>query len=230
MYVFRSWLLTMAAAVCILSLLPGRSSAPRDEKHPAAVPSASPATGLILQESEGERRVQRPPPSGVAALATPFIIKVDRKNGGSPDLVMLYRDVEPGQAIAPPPPLRWRDSLYPPGTWAGFARIARGSRHRRSDHLHPAGHPRHTPEYRHGAAHHGRHFRQAGIRGVSSGCLGASGEARATALGRGAIRHSRAAPGTRGVRQAIGALSVRPTCGPEDRRREEGHLYGWPSS
>ena len=101
MYVFRSWLLTMPAAVCILSLLAGCSSAPRDEKHPAAVPSASPATGLILEESDGERRLQRPPPSGVAALATPFIIKVDRKNGGSPDLVMLYRDVEPGQAIAP---------------------------------------------------------------------------------------------------------------------------------
>ena len=57
--------------------------------------------GLILQPNEGERRMQRPPPQGVAALASPFLIKVDRKNGGSPDLVMLYRDVEPGKAIAP---------------------------------------------------------------------------------------------------------------------------------
>jgi quercetin dioxygenase-like cupin family protein len=57
--------------------------------------------GLILQAADGERRMQRPPPKGVAALATPFIIKVDRKNGGSPDLVMLTRDIEPGQAIAP---------------------------------------------------------------------------------------------------------------------------------
>jgi quercetin dioxygenase-like cupin family protein len=100
-YILRSWLLAGQAAVCMLSLLLGCSSAARDKKHPAAVQTASPATGLILQESEGERRMQRPPPSGVAALATPFIIKVDRKNGGSPDLVMLYRDVEPGQAIAP---------------------------------------------------------------------------------------------------------------------------------
>jgi mannose-6-phosphate isomerase-like protein (cupin superfamily) len=57
--------------------------------------------GLILQADEGEQRMQRPPPRGVAALASPFLIKLDRKNGGSPDLVMLYRDVEPGKAIAP---------------------------------------------------------------------------------------------------------------------------------
>jgi mannose-6-phosphate isomerase-like protein (cupin superfamily) len=56
--------------------------------------------GLILRATEGERRMQRPPPKGVGALATPFIIKVDRKNGDSPDLVMLYRDIEPGQGIA----------------------------------------------------------------------------------------------------------------------------------
>jgi mannose-6-phosphate isomerase-like protein (cupin superfamily) len=56
--------------------------------------------GLILQAADGERRTQRPPPSGMGGLATPFIIKVDRKNGGSPDLVMLARDIETGQGIA----------------------------------------------------------------------------------------------------------------------------------
>jgi mannose-6-phosphate isomerase-like protein (cupin superfamily) len=57
--------------------------------------------GLILAESEGELRMQRPPPQGAGGLATPFLIKVDRKNGNSPDLVVLYRDIEPGKAIAP---------------------------------------------------------------------------------------------------------------------------------
>jgi mannose-6-phosphate isomerase-like protein (cupin superfamily) len=58
-------------------------------------------SGLILQPSEGEARLQRPPPAGVQGLSTPFLIKVDPKNGNSPDLVMLYRDIEPGKAIAP---------------------------------------------------------------------------------------------------------------------------------
>ena len=56
--------------------------------------------GLILQKSDGERRVRRQPPAGVAALATPFIIKVDRKNGGSPDFVMGYEDIPVGRGIA----------------------------------------------------------------------------------------------------------------------------------
>ena len=49
--------------------------------------------GLILQGSEGERRVRRNAGKG------PFIIKVDRQNGGSPDLVMGYEDIAPGSEI-----------------------------------------------------------------------------------------------------------------------------------
>src|SRR5262245_60259435 len=57
---------------------------------PAFAQSASP--GLILQADEGERRVRR-------ASDFPFILKVDKKNGGAPDMVMGMEDLKPGQAI-----------------------------------------------------------------------------------------------------------------------------------
>jgi mannose-6-phosphate isomerase-like protein (cupin superfamily) len=49
--------------------------------------------GLVLQEGEGERRVRRNAGKG------PFILKVDRQNGGSTDLVMGYEDLAPGAEI-----------------------------------------------------------------------------------------------------------------------------------
>lgn len=49
--------------------------------------------GLVLQDTEGERRVRRTAGKG------PFIIKVDRQNGGAPDLVMGYEDIAPGAEI-----------------------------------------------------------------------------------------------------------------------------------
>jgi quercetin dioxygenase-like cupin family protein len=49
--------------------------------------------GLVLQEGQGERRVRRNAGKG------PFIIKVDRRNGDSPDLVMGYEDIAPGAEI-----------------------------------------------------------------------------------------------------------------------------------
>ena len=51
--------------------------------------------GLVLQADEGERRVRRTTGKG------PFILKVDRQNGGSPDLVMGYEDIAPGAEIQP---------------------------------------------------------------------------------------------------------------------------------
>jgi quercetin dioxygenase-like cupin family protein len=51
--------------------------------------------GLVLQEGEGERRVRRNVGKG------PFILKIDRQNGGSPDLVMGYEDLAPGAEIQP---------------------------------------------------------------------------------------------------------------------------------
>jgi len=54
---------------------------------------AAPGAGLVLQADEGERRVRRNVGKG------PFILKVDRQNGGSPDLVMGYEDLAPGAEI-----------------------------------------------------------------------------------------------------------------------------------
>jgi quercetin dioxygenase-like cupin family protein len=60
---------------------------------PAAAAVGPRNDGLILQDGEGERRVRRNAGKG------PFIIKVDRQNGGSPDLVMGYEDIAPGAEI-----------------------------------------------------------------------------------------------------------------------------------
>lgn len=49
--------------------------------------------GFVLQIAEGERRVRRNAGKG------PFIIKVDRQNGGSSDLVMGYEEILPGAEI-----------------------------------------------------------------------------------------------------------------------------------
>ena len=62
-----------------------------------------PARGqpLVLQDSEGERRLHRPPPGALSNLAAPFILKVDRRNGGAPEFVMFTEGIPPGQAIPP---------------------------------------------------------------------------------------------------------------------------------
>lgn len=59
----------------------------------ATADQAAQSQGLVLQANEGERRVRRNLGKG------PFIIKVDRQNGGSPDLVMGYEDIAPGAEI-----------------------------------------------------------------------------------------------------------------------------------
>ena len=50
-------------------------------------------TPLILATGEGERRIRRVMGGALA------IIKVDRRNGGSPALMMGYEEIPPGQAI-----------------------------------------------------------------------------------------------------------------------------------
>jgi mannose-6-phosphate isomerase-like protein (cupin superfamily) len=82
--------------LCFAGLGPGASSS---GQKPLAV--SPPAHGLILQIGEGERRVRRPKAAGLAGLPDPFIIKVDKQNGGSKDLVMGYEELAPGQAIRP---------------------------------------------------------------------------------------------------------------------------------
>jgi mannose-6-phosphate isomerase-like protein (cupin superfamily) len=68
---------------------PGTPSASANVKTPTS------GAGLVLQADEGERRVRRNAGKG------PFILKVDRQNGGSSDLVMGYEDIAPGAEIQP---------------------------------------------------------------------------------------------------------------------------------
>jgi quercetin dioxygenase-like cupin family protein len=68
------------------------------EQSPGNV-AAEGAQPLILDAAAGERRLHRPPPGGLSNLTAPFILKVDRRNGGAPEFVMLSEDIPPGQAI-----------------------------------------------------------------------------------------------------------------------------------
>jgi quercetin dioxygenase-like cupin family protein len=74
-------------------------AADHGSQQPAATTAASPPAGertpLILAPSEGERRVRRVMGGALA------ILKVDRRNGGEPDLMMGYEELPPGQAIQP---------------------------------------------------------------------------------------------------------------------------------
>src|SRR5262245_13160933 len=58
-------------------------------------------TPLVLQPSDGEHRMRRPPPASLSTLAAPFSFKVDERNGGAKDFVIFTEDVPPGQSIAP---------------------------------------------------------------------------------------------------------------------------------
>ena len=69
--------------------------------RPALIDGAAEVRPLILADSEGERRLHRPPPAALSNLAAPFILKVDRRNGGAPELVLFTEDIGPGQAIPP---------------------------------------------------------------------------------------------------------------------------------
>jgi quercetin dioxygenase-like cupin family protein len=69
--------------------------------HPRDHAASAPAKGLVLQETDGERRIHRPPPSALSNLAAPFVMKVDKLNGGATDMVMFTEDIAPGQAIPP---------------------------------------------------------------------------------------------------------------------------------
>jgi mannose-6-phosphate isomerase-like protein (cupin superfamily) len=83
----------------IAAILAGSSvvACGRSSPQPAAQPAPPPTggVGLVLGADEGERRVRRNVGKG------PFILKVDRQNGNSPDLVMGYEDIAPGAEIQP---------------------------------------------------------------------------------------------------------------------------------
>lgn len=86
----------------LLASLLGASAMMSDwaaNEHPQSNVAREPSQPLILDASEGERRLHRPPPGSLSNLTAPFILKVDRKNGGAPEFVMVSEDIPPGQAI-----------------------------------------------------------------------------------------------------------------------------------
>src|SRR5215207_9136211 len=87
--------------LALVSLALMSCSSPRPPAASTYAAAAAPSTPLVLDAESGERRVRRPGNVRVGSLNTPFIIKVDRRNGGAPDFVMGTEDIAPGQAIAP---------------------------------------------------------------------------------------------------------------------------------
>jgi quercetin dioxygenase-like cupin family protein len=81
-----------ASVVAVAAACGGHGQAMGGAATPSVAASPRP---LVLEIGDGERRVRRVPG------APPFIIKVDPQNGGSPDLVMGYENIAPGDGIAP---------------------------------------------------------------------------------------------------------------------------------
>lgn len=96
----RDRLVPLLIAVCLAAA--GLTAAGLTGCAPRGAPRArgdadapAPTPGLVLQDGEGERRVRRTVGKG------PCVLKVDRRNGSSPDLVMGYEDLAPGAEIQP---------------------------------------------------------------------------------------------------------------------------------
>jgi quercetin dioxygenase-like cupin family protein len=83
------------SAVCAV-LMCGCTATPSTPK--LQTPDVTASTPLILEKSEGERRVVRGWP-GHPDPGETFILKVDPKNGGSSHLVFLTADLAPRGAI-----------------------------------------------------------------------------------------------------------------------------------
>src|SRR5579863_6509543 len=98
--VWRCSMRTGFTVVVICAVLAGvaRSTVPLASNGPSGVGRVTP---LILEKNEGERRVWRPieGAKGWDAQPGPFILKVDRHNGGSAHLVFVTEDVPPGASI-----------------------------------------------------------------------------------------------------------------------------------
>ena len=89
-----------SVAIGLLVALITRSGWTSNE-HAAGDSAAAHSEALILGASDGERRLHRLPPGALSNLTAPFILKVDRRNGGAAEFVMLTEDIPPGQAIPP---------------------------------------------------------------------------------------------------------------------------------
>jgi quercetin dioxygenase-like cupin family protein len=87
-----------AVAICATLGIVDTSAPSVASNGPASERRVSP---LILEKNEGERRVWRPieGAKGWDAQPGPFILKVDRQNGGSSHLVFITEDVPPGASI-----------------------------------------------------------------------------------------------------------------------------------
>ena len=87
-----------AVAICVILAGVARSAPPITTSEPTR---AGRETPLILEKNEGERRVWRPieGAKGWDAQPGPFILKVDRHNGGSSRLVFGTEDLPPGASI-----------------------------------------------------------------------------------------------------------------------------------
>ena len=91
---------TALTAVAICAVLGGVArSAPPAASNEAIIMGG--VTPLILEKNEGEGRAWRPieGAAGWNAQPGPFIFKVDRRNGGSAQLVFITEDVPPGAKI-----------------------------------------------------------------------------------------------------------------------------------
>ena len=95
----------MRAALKAVAICAGLGGVVSVTSAPSATPngptSVSRAAPLILERNEGERRVWRPieGAKGWDAQPGPFILKIDRHNGGSSHLVFVTEDVPPGATI-----------------------------------------------------------------------------------------------------------------------------------
>jgi quercetin dioxygenase-like cupin family protein len=93
--------LSVVTAVLLASVTLTAGCARETSSQGTAASAPTRSEALILQESDGERRVHRPPPGALSNLTAPFTLKVDRRNGGAPEFVMMTEDIPPGQAISP---------------------------------------------------------------------------------------------------------------------------------
>jgi len=87
------------AVINAIALVADSPALAESRQQPAVNPSMSSTAGLILQESEGERRVRRPREIGGTVGIPAFIIKVDRKYGDSSSFFMGMEDIPPGKKI-----------------------------------------------------------------------------------------------------------------------------------
>lgn len=97
----RCWMMDRCSPLALpllAAVLFGASVMAQPHEH---VPRARAPEPLVLQPSEGESRIRRPPPSSLSTLAAPFLIKVDERNGGAKDFVIFTEDVPVGQTISP---------------------------------------------------------------------------------------------------------------------------------